>query len=60
MRCAFININGLPQKVNTPKERQLQKFITDYDIDIMGVAEINLHWSKLRQQERWDGRKKKG
>ena len=56
MRCAFININGLPQKVNTPKERQLQKFITDYDIDIMGVAEVNLHWSKLRQQERWEER----
>ena len=47
MRCAFININGLPQKVNTPKERQLQKFITDYDIEIMGVAEINLHWNNF-------------
>ena len=56
MRCAFININGLPQKVDTPKERQLQKFIIDYDLDILGVAEVNLHWHKVQRHEKWEER----
>ena len=43
--CAFANINGLPQKRHNPRERILRKLITDYDINIMGMAEINLNWT---------------
>ena len=51
MRCAFLNINGLPQRINTQKEQQLHKLITDYDLDITGVAEVNLHWHKVKRTE---------
>ena len=56
MRCAFLNINGLPQRINTQKEQQLHKLITDYDLDITGVAEVNLHWNKVQQTEKREER----
>ena len=51
--CVFANINGLPRTVNQPKERALQKLITDYNIDVMGCSEVNLNWSKLPPREQW-------
>ena len=54
--CAFANINGLSRKVKLPKERMLRKIITDYDIDIMGISEVNINWNKVEQAERWEER----
>ena len=41
--CVFANINGLPRLVKQPKERMIRKLITDYDVDIAGLTEINLN-----------------
>ena len=52
--CVFNNINGLPRTPDQPKEKFLWQLITHYDIDIMGWAEVNLHWNKVRHKERWE------
>ena len=41
--CVLDNDNGLPQKEDQPKERLLQKFISEYEVDLMGWVEVNLH-----------------
>ena len=49
--CMNVNINGLPRQPNKPKERMLQKLVTDYGVDVLGCSEINLNWYKLKQSE---------
>ena len=55
IRIVTQNINGIGQIAGSMKERNLKEFILERDIDIMGVQELNVCWSKVQEKNRiWD------
>ena len=43
----FANTNGLRKEHWKEKNKEIIKFLTHYKFDIIGLAEINLHWPLL-------------
>ena len=52
IRIMFQNINGLPTFNKHSKNDILLGMLEDYDVDIMAMTEINVHWLKVPQSDR--------
>ena len=48
IRIGFVNINGIPQSSNHPKNKLIQEFLLNAEIDIMGFVETNVKWNMLK------------
>ena len=56
IRLLFANINGIPATADHPKNSMIKASITKTGASIIGFAETNLCWKKLRGKERWEER----
>ena len=54
--CGFLNVNGLGQDKWKEKNNSLFKFLFNTKFDVMGLSEINLHWSSLTPSNSWEER----
>jgi hypothetical protein len=52
LRCGFLNIGGLTTQGNSLKDDLLRKGINVYNFDVFGVAETNVDWQLLGEQDR--------
>ena len=52
LRCGFLNIGGLTTQGNSLKDDLLRKGIKVYNFDVFGVAETNVDWQLLGEQDR--------
>ena len=52
----FLNINGLPQQSSKQKNNTIRNFIRHYNVDVLGMAEVNLNWSLVPTRDRWEER----
>ena len=59
VRLSFVNINSIGLTNKAVKNEDLRQFMELEDVDIMGVAEVNVHWDKVEPKdtiwERTDG-----
>jgi hypothetical protein len=55
-RIGFININGLPQSAEDPKNKILYNSIKNKQIGILGMVELNKCWHLLNNKDRWKDR----
>ena len=46
-RICFVNINGIPDTNDHPKNHHIQEMITNLDCDFFGMTEINKNWSNI-------------
>ena len=58
IRITSRNIGGLLVKLNNKKELDLKNWIKEKGIDIMGIQEANINWSRCSQNERFTHRMK--
>jgi hypothetical protein len=56
IRLVFVNINGFPAKADHPKNSMIKESITRTGASIIGMAETNICWKKLRGKDRWEER----
>jgi hypothetical protein len=56
IRIGFININGLPMTTDNPKNKIIYNSITNKQINIIGLAETNRCWHKLKEKDKWKNR----
>ena len=56
LRLGFININGIPNNPEHPKNTAIFQAIQNAQIDIIAMAEINKCWYQLTEEERWKAR----
>jgi hypothetical protein len=52
LRCGFLIIGGLSTQGNSLKDDLLRKGINIYNFDVFGVAETNVDWPFLGEQDR--------
>jgi len=43
----FQNVHGLPQHNQHPKNDSLRCFITDHQVDVYGMSEVNVAWHQV-------------
>ena len=59
LRIAFWNCGGFPQTRSDGKNNMIRQWIGQYNLDIIGFSECNIHWPKLpithRLRERTGG-----
>ncbi len=41
----FLNIEGIPLVNTHPKSQEIQSFVRDVKVDILGLTEMNVNWS---------------
>jgi len=58
LRIGFQNIGGFPIQRGKLKEDNIRQGITKWDIDIFGMAEVNLDWRLVKEQDRLPTRTK--
>lgn len=58
LRLGFQNIGGFPMQRGNLKEDSIRQGITRWDFDIFGMAEVNLDWRLLKEQDRLPTRTK--
>ena len=52
IRIAFQNINGFGyKKEERYRGTLIREFMTQFNIDIMGMAEINANWKRIQKKE---------
>ncbi len=56
LRIGFININGIPSSAHHPKNKELLNSINSTKLSIIGLAETNRCWHKMRIQDKWQER----
>ena len=56
VRLLFVNIYGIPPKADHPKNTQIREAIDKFGASIVGLAETNLCWKKIRGKDRWEER----
>ena len=56
IRLVFANINGIPPTADHPKNSMIKAAITKTGASIIGFAETNISWNKLRGDNRWEER----
>ena len=49
----FININGIPNSNKHEKNNPLYQSISNFNADIIGLAEVNQHWMKIDSNRQW-------
>ena len=52
LRIATININGLPKHTSHVKNGQLREALALYNIDVLGMSEINIKWDRIYPTQR--------
>jgi hypothetical protein len=55
-RYCFVNISGLPISMTHEKQDLITQTIENYEIDVLGLAEINLNLSRLDPHQQWQHR----
>ena len=59
VRIAFVNVNGIGTHARNERSEGIRRFIQEKEIDVMGVAETNVHWGKVAShQTLWDRTKR--
>lgn len=56
LRIGFVNINGFPASADHPKNNQILNIINQLKISIIGMAETNRNWSRLKESDKWQSR----
>ena len=56
LRVGFLNINGLPDNKEHPKNLMIYEAITSNEIDAIGLAETNKCWHALNANHSWKSR----
>jgi hypothetical protein len=56
LRIGFLNINGLPPSTDDPKNKLLYNSITNNQIGILGMTELNKCWHLLPDKDKWKER----
>jgi hypothetical protein len=56
LRIGFLNINGFPASTSHPKNKQILIIINQYRINIIGMAETNRNWNRLKEKDKWQNR----
>jgi len=51
LRVRFLNVGGLPLQQNNFKEEAIWQGLSTYAFDIFGVAETNIDWRLLQEQD---------
>ena len=55
IRLAFQNVNGLGFDEGQIKLQRIFDFLHKYNIDKLGIAEVNIYWQKMDKDKRlWD------
>lgn len=52
LRIGFQNIGGLPTHAGMIKDEILRRGISKYDFDIFGLAETNVDWRALSEEDK--------
>ena len=52
LQIGFWNCGGLPLQNNDAKNRMIREWITQYNFDIVGLSECNVHWLNLPADQR--------
>lgn len=47
LRFAFLNIGGFPLLPQLSKMKNFKRFVTKHSVDVVGLAEMNAHWTRL-------------
>jgi hypothetical protein len=55
-RIAFLNLRGLAWKMTANKHSQVRRAIKKYDIDFLGLLEVNLNFRQLGNHSQWQDR----
>jgi hypothetical protein len=56
LRIGFVNINRFPASTSHPKNKQILNIINKSKISIIGMAEANWNWNKLKERDKWHNR----
>jgi hypothetical protein len=56
LRIGFININGLPQTKEDPKNKMIFNSIKNKQFGIVGMAELNKCWYLVNEEDKWKER----
>ena len=48
-----LNIEGLKVEKQKAKNEMLQDFLLRFNIDLIGLQEININWNKVDYKDRW-------
>ena len=55
MRISFVNVNGIGSYRGHKKSKGIRHYIQQMEIDVMGLAETNVNWGKVRSKDTlWD------
>ena len=67
VRIAFVNVNGIGMSARDVKSEEVRKFIQNKTVDVMGIAETNVHWGMVHanhslwdRTKRWSSNRKLG
>ena len=50
-RVMFLNVNGLGYSEKSVKSQSMKNLMVRHNVDVMALAETNVHWSKLRRAQ---------
>ena len=56
LRIGFLNVGRLPPSSPHPKQDALHHTFHQYHIDILGISEIGLNWTRTRRSHSWQER----
>lgn len=56
IRIVSKNIQGLGLRTGNPKEEELKTWIVNWNIDVIGVQEVNVNWGKCSSSNRFSER----
>ena len=55
IRISFVNVNGIGAFKGHEKSKGVQNYIKQMEVDVMGIAETNVNWGKVRSKDSlWD------
>ena len=55
IRVSFVNVNGIGSYATHEKSQGIRRYIVDKEVDVMGIAETNVNWSRVYSRDTlWD------
>lgn len=55
VRISFVNVNGIGSYRGHAKSEGIRSYIKEQEVDVMGLAETNVNWGKVRAKDSiWD------
>ena len=59
VRIAFVNVNGIGMYARDARSEDIRRFVNEKGVDVMGLAETNVHWGKVHAYHTlWDRTKR--